>query len=517
VSKAHRCPPFTIHFDDPIASMMQSGVEHALRRTGTESSKCHQHVVMLATNDLVHDAPGPARSWLRRPSQEDFPRGQWDVLRLYYAIMRARFNHNMRLYRKLKEKLKFSLGDPEWIAALVEFLEIFEVPGGYKIPYVRWAELDDGMIDGLDLPLKIALIGDWGTGTKAAENILEQAVALEPDIIIHLGDVYYAGTQREYQERVIDLVKAKAKKPCGKRIPFLNIPGNHDMYSGGKPYYDAFSVLNKDVKDNAGSSNWQQQHSFFGLRDKDKRWQILAMDTAYFDHDPFTVSSVITKVHPSEEEWLMHHTAAMSENGGKTILLSHHQPFSSLVSIGNPMHKKPADFYVNPNLLLLNEKLKVRGDVAAWFWGHEHRWLVYEEHRGLKKGRCIGHGAIPVFVNEAAYADYQPSWRTVIEAFSTLVEGSAAPPGVANFLALVWRVLTGYGGDIPARALADGEKIKPSTSPIVDRGVEIQPDPGCLGVAYRNGFAFLSIDQNADAKVHYYETGKMLPIHCEDL
>jgi hypothetical protein len=42
--------------------------------------------------------------------------------------------------------------------------------------------------------------------------------------------------------------------------------------------------------------------------------------------------------------------------------------------------------------------------VDAWFWGHEHNLALYGPHLRLKRGRLIGHGAIPVFVSQEPYA-----------------------------------------------------------------------------------------------------------------
>src|SRR5262249_4094670 len=50
---------------------------------------------------------------------------------------------------------------------------------------------------------------------------------------------------------------------------------------------------------------------------------------------------------------------------------------------------------VNENLY---ETFKdVLPNVAAWFWGHEHRLDIYGEYLGLKRGRCVGCSAVPVF------------------------------------------------------------------------------------------------------------------------
>jgi hypothetical protein len=52
---------------------------------------------------------------------------------------------------------------------------------------------------------------------------------------------------------------------------------------------------------------------------------------------------------------------------------------------------EPDPWYVFRSLFLF-----VLSDVTAWFWGHEHDLIVYGEHAGLRRGRCIGHGAVPV-------------------------------------------------------------------------------------------------------------------------
>ena len=46
---------------------------------------------------------------------------------------------------------------------------------------------------------RLAIVGDWGTGEQVATNLMQQVASLNPDVLIHLGDVYYAGTQSEEQ------------------------------------------------------------------------------------------------------------------------------------------------------------------------------------------------------------------------------------------------------------------------------------------------------------------------------
>jgi hypothetical protein len=108
----------------------------------------------------------------------------------------------------------------------------------------------------------------------------------------------------------------------------------------------------------------------------------------------------VTFVEPDEQEWL---ARRMQEFSGKTILLSHHQLFSAFSQIGtrgtngrfNP---------VNPKLRATYTALTQNGKkVAAWYWGHEHNLCIYEPYAGLERGRCLGHSAIPVFVDDTPY------------------------------------------------------------------------------------------------------------------
>ena len=64
------------------------------------------------------------------------------------------------------------------------------------IPYIR-----AGQVSAAPLPLKpgatVAIIGDWGTGTAEATALLGQVASHNPDVLIHLGGIYYSGTPAE--------------------------------------------------------------------------------------------------------------------------------------------------------------------------------------------------------------------------------------------------------------------------------------------------------------------------------
>jgi hypothetical protein len=144
----------------------------------------------------------------------------------------------------------------------------------------------------------------------------------------------------------------------------------------------------------------QQPASFFCLRDTAQRWQFVAMDTGLHDYDPFKVNNVVTFLEKAEENWL---TARIAEFPGKTILLSHHQFFSAFAQIGGPQQDGALTPY-NPSLDLSFKRFQsaAPGRIAAWFWGHEHTLTLYGPYRELIKGRCIGHGGVPVLIGSGS-------------------------------------------------------------------------------------------------------------------
>ena len=76
----------------------------------------------------------------------------------------------------------------------------------------------------------------WGTGARTCMARRLSAASIEAtgtyELLLHLGDIYYSGTEKEAQQRFIDAWPETA----GKMSRALN--GNHEMYSGGFGYFD---------------------------------------------------------------------------------------------------------------------------------------------------------------------------------------------------------------------------------------------------------------------------------------
>ena len=56
-----------------------------------------------------------------------------------------------------------------------------------------------------DGEIRIAMAGDWATGTDEAECVAKLMEAFEPHYSIHLGDVYYVVAQYETDENFLGI------------------------------------------------------------------------------------------------------------------------------------------------------------------------------------------------------------------------------------------------------------------------------------------------------------------------
>ncbi len=313
-----------------------------------------------------------------------------------------------------KEFLPGSKCDVKWATTIEAYLKYFGLGGQARaIPYIKPDQVGAKVIT-IKANARIGLIGDWGTGALPARRVLQQLKTQNPDVLIHLGDIYYSATEEECRSNFESVVN-KVLDRKNTNIPVYTLAGNHDMYSGGVAYYDLLKRLNKPPM--------VQPASFFCLRTADDAWQLLAMDTGQFDFNPISVNHALTHVEPAERKW---HEDRIREFPGKTILLSHHQLFSAFAQIGkaNANGRFPA---FNSELKQALDQFQGTGkQISAWFWGHEHTLSIYKPYLDLRRGRCLGHSAIPVFAEDEPYQvvpeiDNPPG--TLVDAKLTMTEG----------------------------------------------------------------------------------------------
>ena len=215
----------------------------------------------------------------------------------------------------------------------------------------------------------IALAADWGTGTIPAYKVVSEIMKTEPDVTIHLGDVYYSGTPQEYN----DWFLGREDWPHGA-VSTWALNANHEMYSGGHGYFE--TALPK----------LEQETSYFCL--ENDHWRILGLDSGYYS-GVFPLLEKLwrgkIRLHDVILEWLKTTVFADAHDTRPVILLTHHQPFSAF-DPGYPTLLKNVQPYLDRTVL--------------WFWGHEHRFAGYGPvaYAGgrIVRGRCIGHGGMPI-------------------------------------------------------------------------------------------------------------------------
>lgn len=294
----------------------------------------------------------------------------------------------------LKNELAASTCDPFWAECLVVY-EASLASGGTQT-YIGYTDISQYVLSNcFPDTAKIAILGDWGTGMNDALVLLQQiAVNFQPDVLIHLGDIYYSGLPAEDSAHFTALIDEVW--PGNPPLVFT-MDGNHDRYAGvAGGYYPLIAILNAGAK-------LPQPNSYFALRNN--FWQFVAMDTGYHDTDPFTVNSNVTYLEPSEIAW---HLDKINNNGvgvdtaknpsgvRGTVLLSHHQLISS-TGVG----QDSAGQALSVNQNLASAFSPVFNLIDFWLWGHEHDLCIFEPYSNaagqrLPTGRCVGASAVPM-------------------------------------------------------------------------------------------------------------------------
>ncbi len=261
--------------------------------------------------------------------------------------------------------------------------------------------------------LKIALIGDWGTGTwndngtsGPAKAIMQQVQNLNPDVVIHVGDVYYSGTGNlpslinvlmevlgaevgatfdatEERDRLINAW------PSGTPPVSFTLNSNHEMYSAGNGYFTTA------VNTQSGTPfSHQQGTSYFAIMFQD--WVILGLDSAYCSDALFYMTGRLqSPSNNAQITWIQGLQQSGKLTGKKIIVLTHH---TGLTYDGCQM--APA---LGSTTNLYDDVYAALGrDPDYWYWGHTHNGIVYTDKVSLSPTRqtsalcrCLGHAALP--------------------------------------------------------------------------------------------------------------------------
>ncbi len=355
------------HFEHMAHSLLQSAVEEVLGEDDRSSASGHE--LMQALHKYSEDKAA-GKSAPEPPEPDSAVSSAEYCAWLHGELLWAKVSGDENEIKACEEKLeKFTICDPRWAEILPIAWKYFDLEGK-KIPYRMHKSMDDFVLDTLPEQGTIAVIGDWGTGEKDAVDLLKKVAEHKPLLLIHLGDVYYAGTKEEQTNYFLNICRDVVGD-----IPLFTLSGNHDMYSGGAGYYGLLDEIG-------------QPASYFALRNS--KMQFLAMDTGYHDTNPLDADAM-TWLEASEAEW--HVDKLKRADGRSTVLLSHNQLYTYNSGIGGePLNKKLLDVF-GPYL----------GQVNLWLWGHEHNMVGFEPFAGLNKGRCVGCSAVPQSVDQDLY------------------------------------------------------------------------------------------------------------------
>ncbi len=313
-----------------------------------------------------------------------------EVSALYHKLAEARAQDNSVLEKSLSKALEETadLGIRErslWNRVserFVNFTRLFrnsiyrswerEGSGDLEYSTIAWRVPSHGTV---------AMMGDWGTGTRNAVEVLKAACAFTPDAIIHLGDIYMTAMPVECERNVIAPIRRHAiNRKTGEPIPFFAMAGNHEYYSGGHGFYWMLDRLNRNDQ--------VQPASYFRLLSQDGGWQFLAADTGFKARWDILMAHGMGSVPRTDETPWLHHK--LETFPGRTILLTHHQAFSNHDRLGGDPEDLLGRDAVNTRLIETFTPYNDR--IAGWFWGHEHDLVLFDEYMGVKKGRCVGHG-----------------------------------------------------------------------------------------------------------------------------
>ena len=333
------------------------------------------------------NAPNPPRRRRHAGDLKDLPRSA-ALSRLYQAAeVVARPNH--------PPESRFSPSAVwEWVRSYLAYVfhKKHKFVGASASPQLAIYDLLDE--NGHD-DVRVAVAGDWGTGTEESESVAMRMQEFKPHFTIHIGDVYYVGDPPEVNENCLGVRNPHNNYdpvtwPLGRRGSFA-LNGNHEMYANGNGYFEVF-LPKLGIRDAQGKMLGQQT-SFFCLQNS--HWRIVAIDTGYnsigvpiISHIPL-INNIPgiggdCKLPNDHKQWLTDIVAPAGDKRG-LVIMSHHQPYSGF----EVDYTKPAQELWEAG---------VRRPIL-WFWGHEHRLAGYDLYgkNDLKCfGRCVGHGGMPV-------------------------------------------------------------------------------------------------------------------------
>ena len=244
--------------------------------------------------------------------------------------------------------------------------------------------------------IKIAILGDWGTGQSDAQQVMKSAISKKPDYLIHLGDVYYTGTPPFHldeiylgedmeQEHLVDLWP---KNMATGRSFTMN--SNHEMYCGARGLFQV--ALANDI------FAAQQGKSYFLLQNE--AWQIFGLDSGFASPDFLKMNGALNQeqidfvranVDRSKQTLFLTHHTGISPDGTQILYNNVEQTTGLILDVSNAL---------SPTELPTPTSGPAQPQYAPdyWYWGHVHDGIVYTPWKIGGKDcnmRCSGNASMP--------------------------------------------------------------------------------------------------------------------------
>jgi hypothetical protein len=164
--------------------------------------------------------------------------------------------------KEIDEAFKFSNSDPGWAEAFTKWMvDAHQLKGAYE-KHTHTA-LGQTFVYPLFEKGVAGVVGDWGTGNSQSKLLADRMVStIHPDIFIHMGDVYYAGTGGQFTDWYTKplLHAFGLNEPSQLKGKVWTLSGNHDCehpvwqrrssdsflsadYGGGVPFFKCLEEI----------------------------------------------------------------------------------------------------------------------------------------------------------------------------------------------------------------------------------------------------------------------------------
>lgn len=225
-------------------------------------------------------------------------------------------------------------------------------------------------------PLRLGLFADFGNGLYHAHAIARQLAKAKLPYVFHLGDVYYGGSEKEFQDYF-----TQPLAPVIENSELFILAGNHEMYARGV-------YFQKYIRDKHAAYPELQRQNGEMFRVVGSGLQLIGIDTMFTDWVGGK-PRVMAQLGNPEKDVLTQWLADVGPDT-LTVLLTSDHPWDFGKFLMTPLYNDLKDFIK-------------KGQIDLWFWGNVHYAALYKPWQDPESsnpgfiGSCIGHGGYPYY------------------------------------------------------------------------------------------------------------------------